>query len=86
MQLALAGESHASVLPEEEYWETVWPNTPIPNSLRDLLKPGPQGWLQQLYIFLVEELIFFSFYNQFTMAQVMKLMTSPWILMIPNIQ
>jgi len=42
MQLALGGESHAS-LPEEEYWEAVWPNTPIPSSLRELLKPGPQG-------------------------------------------
>jgi len=42
VQLALAGESHAS-LPEEEYWEAVWPNTPIPSSLRELLKPGPQG-------------------------------------------
>jgi hypothetical protein len=42
MQLALAGESYAS-LPEGEYWEAVWPNTPIPTSLRELLKPGPQG-------------------------------------------
>jgi hypothetical protein len=42
MQLALAGESYAS-LPEEEYWEAVWPNTPIPTPLRELLKPGPQG-------------------------------------------
>ncbi|WJX73448.1 hypothetical protein P8452_57229 [Trifolium repens] len=42
LSLALAGESYAS-LPEEEYWEAVWPNTPIPTSLRELLKPGPQG-------------------------------------------
>ncbi|CAJ2659952.1 unnamed protein product [Trifolium pratense] len=42
MQLALAGESNA-LLPEEEYWEAVWPNTPIPTSVRELLKPGPQG-------------------------------------------
>ncbi|AES66786.2 putative BURP domain-containing protein [Medicago truncatula] len=42
LSLALAGGSHAS-LPEEEYWEAVWPNTPIPSSLRELLKPGPEG-------------------------------------------
>jgi hypothetical protein len=37
MQLALAS------LPEEEYWKAVWLNTPNPTSLRELLKPGPQG-------------------------------------------
>ncbi|CAK8535202.1 unnamed protein product [Lathyrus sativus] len=43
LSLALGGESHASVVPEEEYWEAVWPNTPIPNSLRDFVKHVPQG-------------------------------------------
>lgn len=44
MQLALAGESRApALLPDEENWEVLWPNTPIPNGLRELLKPGPQG-------------------------------------------
>ncbi|WJX73449.1 hypothetical protein P8452_57230 [Trifolium repens] len=37
LSLALAS------LPEEEYWKAVWLNTPNPTSLRELLKPGPQG-------------------------------------------
>lgn len=45
-QLALAGESHVHAsLPEEDYWEAVWPNTPIPTALRELLKPLPAGLL-----------------------------------------
>ena len=36
--LGLARESHAR---DEDFWHAVWPNTPIPSSLRDLLKPGP---------------------------------------------
>lgn len=45
-QLALGGESHAqSRVSEEDYWQAVWPNTPIPTALQELLKPITSGWL-----------------------------------------
>jgi len=45
-QLGLGGESHAqSWLSEEDYWQAVWPNTPIPTALQELLKSVPSGWL-----------------------------------------
>lgn len=37
MQLALT--SHA-VLPSEVYWNSMLPNTPMPKSIRDVLRPG----------------------------------------------
>ncbi|TKY48739.1 Embryonic abundant protein USP92 [Spatholobus suberectus] len=40
--LALLGGTHAHAsLLDEDYWQAVWPNTPIPSGLRELLKPGP---------------------------------------------
>ncbi|CAJ1956870.1 unnamed protein product [Sphenostylis stenocarpa] len=40
--LVLARESHAqSSLPDEDYWQAVWPNTPIPTALQELVKPSP---------------------------------------------
>ncbi|KAK7386843.1 hypothetical protein VNO78_27181 [Psophocarpus tetragonolobus] len=43
--LAHAGESHGrlSVPDDEDLWQSVWPNTPIPTALRDLLNPLPSG-------------------------------------------
>ncbi|TKY49017.1 Embryonic abundant protein VF30.1 [Spatholobus suberectus] len=42
--VALARESHArESLPNEDYWQAVWPNTPVPSTLEDLLKPTPAG-------------------------------------------
>ncbi|MED6159920.1 hypothetical protein PIB30_046751 [Stylosanthes scabra] len=42
--LALVGGScHGrELIPDEDYWQAVWPNTPIPNTLKDLLKPGAE--------------------------------------------
>ena len=60
-QLALVGESHAhALLPDEDYWQVVWPNTPIPSALRELLKPGPAGMNHQLRMtdFFYYELLF----------------------------
>ncbi|GLT51050.1 hypothetical protein SLA2020_244970 [Shorea laevis] len=38
IHLAVAGSCHAS-LPGEIYWKSVFPNTPIPKNLQDLLQP-----------------------------------------------
>ena len=44
MQLALLGASHArESIPDEDYWQAVWPNTRIPSTLKELLKPGAEG-------------------------------------------
>ncbi|KAK7274686.1 hypothetical protein RIF29_15783 [Crotalaria pallida] len=39
LALAEEGNNHAS-LRDEDYWQAVWPNTPIPSGLRELLKPS----------------------------------------------
>ncbi|CAL0322694.1 unnamed protein product [Lupinus luteus] len=40
--LALAGKGHNNaLLSDEDYWKAVWPNTPIPSGLRDLMKHDP---------------------------------------------
>ncbi|KAK7386842.1 hypothetical protein VNO78_27180 [Psophocarpus tetragonolobus] len=43
--LAHAEKSHGrlSVPDDEDLWQSVWPNTPIPTALRDLLNPLPSG-------------------------------------------
>ncbi|QHO56757.1 Embryonic abundant protein [Arachis hypogaea] len=43
VQLAFAiGSRGRELIPDEDYWQAVWPNTPIPNTLKELLKPGAQ--------------------------------------------
>ncbi|GLT34858.1 hypothetical protein SLA2020_093510 [Shorea laevis] len=39
LYLGVVGSCHAS-LPAELYWKSVFPNTPIPKGLQDLLRPG----------------------------------------------
>ncbi|XP_015943734.1 unknown seed protein USP [Arachis duranensis] len=36
------GSRGRELIPDEDYWQAVWPNTPIPNTLKELLKPGAQ--------------------------------------------
>ncbi|XP_057748017.1 unknown seed protein USP-like [Arachis stenosperma] len=41
--LALVGAGHAhESIADESYWQAVWPNTPIPPTLMELLKPGTE--------------------------------------------
>ncbi|RYR68406.1 hypothetical protein Ahy_A03g014899 isoform B [Arachis hypogaea] len=43
--LALVGADHAhESIADESYWQAVWPNTPIPPTLMELLKPGTEGF------------------------------------------
>ncbi|AES66791.1 putative BURP domain-containing protein [Medicago truncatula] len=41
--LAFAGEVHGHGSLPQKYWEAVWPNTPIPIAMQDLLKPEHEG-------------------------------------------
>ncbi|KAL1299382.1 hypothetical protein HN51_043849 [Arachis hypogaea] len=43
----LGSHVHAS-LPAEDYWQTLWPNTPMPKAFKDLLlQPGNWDWMRR---------------------------------------
>ena len=53
MQVALVGANHVrESIPDEDYWQAVWPNTPIPSTLKELLKPGAEGSSIAIYYIL----------------------------------
>ncbi|KAK8545056.1 hypothetical protein V6N13_066371 [Hibiscus sabdariffa] len=41
MQVSFAGNVHAVLFPVQNYWKSVFPNTPMPKSLQILLNPSP---------------------------------------------
>ncbi|KAK8515664.1 hypothetical protein V6N13_139367 [Hibiscus sabdariffa] len=43
VNLSLAGNVHAALVPAQNYWKSVFPNTPMPKSLQILLNPSPSA-------------------------------------------
>ncbi|QHO31615.1 hypothetical protein HN51_019798 [Arachis hypogaea] len=46
--LAILGSHVHASLPAEDYWQTLWPNTPMPKAFKDLLvQPGNWDWMRR---------------------------------------
>ncbi|MED6167518.1 hypothetical protein PIB30_003490 [Stylosanthes scabra] len=53
--LALLGSHVQASLPAEDYWQTLWPDTPMPKAFKDLLVQPPADWITRRSATLVKQ-------------------------------